>query len=109
MLTVLVAIVGDWSGDPDLARLWYLSLAFLLLGLAYEGWVAIRTGLGVSISTSRPHGILGRPAALQMVFTHQLARTLTLEVAADAPDAVENSWRSANARRACGRRARAWR
>ena len=50
VLTVLMAIIGDWSGDPDLARLWYLSLAVLLLGLAYEGWLMMRTGLGVSIS-----------------------------------------------------------
>ena len=89
VLTVLMAIVGDWTGDPDLARLWYLSLALLLLGLAYEGWVAMRTGLGVSISASRSHSILGRPAALQMIFTHRLARTLMLEIAADAPAAVE--------------------
>ncbi len=89
VLTVLMAIVGDWTGDPDLARLWYLALALLLLGLAYEGWVAMRTGLDVSISASRPHSILGRPAALQITFTHRLARTLTLEIAADTPASVE--------------------
>jgi uncharacterized protein (DUF58 family) len=89
VLTVLMAIVGDWSGDPDLARLWYLSLAVLLLGLAYEGWVTIRTGLGVAISAGKPRSILGRPAAVQLTFTHRLARMLTLEVATDAPAAVD--------------------
>ena len=88
-LTVLKAIVGDWSGDPDLARLWYLSLALLLLGLAYEGWLMMRTGLGVSISAAKPRSILGRPAVLQMTFTHRLARTLTLEIATDPPAAVD--------------------
>ncbi len=89
VLTVLMAIVGDWSGDPGLARLWYLSLAVLLLGLAYEGWLAMRTGLGVAITAAKPRAILGRPAALAMTFTHRLARTLTVEVAADSPTAVE--------------------
>jgi len=83
VLTVLIAIVGDWSGDPDLARLWYLPLALLLLGLAYEGWIMLRTGLGVAITASKPRSILGRPAALEMTFTHRLGRALTLEIAAD--------------------------
>jgi uncharacterized protein (DUF58 family) len=89
VLTVLIAIVGDWSGDPDLGRIWYLALAMLLLGLAYEGWLMMRTGLGVSISASKARAILGRPSTLQMTFTHRLARTLTLEVASDAPAAVD--------------------
>jgi uncharacterized protein (DUF58 family) len=89
VLTVLMAIVGDWSGDPDLARLWYLPLALLLLGLAYEGWVMLRTGLGVAITSAKPRSILGRPAALEMTFTHRLRRALTLEIAADSPASVE--------------------
>jgi uncharacterized protein (DUF58 family) len=89
VLTVLMAIIGDWSGDRDLARLWYFGLALLLLGLAYEGWVMLRTGLGVSLSSPKPRWILGRPATLQMTFTHRLARALTLEVATDPPAAVE--------------------
>ena len=89
VLTVLMAIMGDWSGDPDLARLWYFALAVLLLGLAYEGWVMLRTGLGVSLSSPKPRWILGRPAKLQMTFRHRLARELTLEIATDPPAAVE--------------------
>jgi len=42
--TVLMAIIGDWSGDPDLARWWYLPLALLPLGLAYEGWIMCGPG-----------------------------------------------------------------
>jgi hypothetical protein len=88
VLTVLMAIVGDWSGDPDLARLWYLSLALLLLGLAYEGWIMLRTGLGVAIKAAKPRSILGRPAALELAFTHRLRRALTLEIALDSPASV---------------------
>jgi uncharacterized protein (DUF58 family) len=89
VITVLMAIVGDWSGDPGLARLWYLSLALLLLGLAYEGWIMLRTGLGVTITTAKPRSILGRPAALEMTFTHRLRRALLLEIAPDSPPSVE--------------------
>jgi uncharacterized protein (DUF58 family) len=89
VLTVLMAIIGDWSGDPDLARLWYFALAVLLLGLAYEGWVMLRTSLGVSLSSPKPRWILGRPATLHMTFTHRLMRALTIEVAAEPPPAVE--------------------
>ena len=64
VLTVLMAIVGDWSGDPELARLWYLPLALLLLGLAYEGWTLLRTGLGVAITSAKPRSILVRRGSM---------------------------------------------
>jgi uncharacterized protein (DUF58 family) len=89
VLTVLMAIVGTWSGDPALARLWYLSLAVLLLGLAYEGWLMLRAGLDLSLSSPKPRWILGRAGTLQMTFTHRLARALILEVATDPPAAIE--------------------
>lgn len=89
VLTVLMAIVGDWSGDPSLARAWYFPLAILLLGLAYEGWLMLRTGLAVSLSSPKPRWILGRPGTLQMTLTHRLARAMTLEIATDPPAAVE--------------------
>ena len=89
VLAVLMAIIGDWSGDADLARVWYLALALLLLGLAYEGWVTLRAGLGVSLSSTKPRWTLGRAGDLQMKFTHRLARALTLEIATDPPAAVE--------------------
>jgi uncharacterized protein (DUF58 family) len=89
VLTVLMAIIGDWSGDPTLARLWYLSLAVLLLGLAYEGWLMMRTRLDVTLSSPKPRWTLGRQGTLQMTFTHHLGRALTVEVATDPPAAVE--------------------
>src|SRR5690349_17277928 len=89
VLAVLLAIIGDWSGDADLARVWYLALALLLLGLAYEGWVTLRAGLGISLSSTKPRWTLGRAGDLQMKFTHRLPRALTLEIAIDPPAAVE--------------------
>ena len=84
VLTVLIAIIGEWSGDPDLARLWYLSLAVLLLGLAYEGWLADAHGLGVSISAAKPRRC-SAACGLAADVTHRLARALTVEIAPDAP------------------------
>lgn len=89
VLTALIAIVGDWSGDGVPARLWLLPIALLLLGLAYEGWLVLRAGLEVSMCAPKARGVLGRPSVLQLTFTHRLARTLTLEIATDAPAAVE--------------------
>src|SRR6185369_15600140 len=89
VITVLMAIIGDWSGDPDLARWCHLPLALLLLGLAYDGWIMLRAGLGVAITSAKPGAILGRPAALEMTFTHRLRRLLTLQIAADSPPSVE--------------------
>jgi uncharacterized protein (DUF58 family) len=89
VLTVLMAIIGEWSGDASFGRLWYLALALLLLGLAYEGWLMMRTKVEVSLSSPKPRWILGRPGTLEMTFSHRLARALTLEIATDPPAAVD--------------------
>ena len=88
VLTALVAILGAWSGAEDLARLWLLPLALLLAGLAYEGWTVIRARPRVSIDAPA-QGVLGRPMALQLLFHHDLARDVDMEVAPAAPEAVE--------------------
>lgn len=88
VLTVLVAILGTWSGEADLQRLWLLPLALLLLGLAYEGMTVTRARANVTINASS-QGILGRPMSLQLLFRHELGRELELQVAPAAPEAVE--------------------
>ncbi len=60
LATVLLAILGDWSGEARLAGLWRLPAALLLLGLAYEGWYAGRIGLALQVRTPT-HWNLGRP------------------------------------------------
>ena len=80
LLTGLAAIGGDWSDDPSLARFWYAPGALLLLGLAYEAWVAAR---------SRPkhqmhfptQWFLARATALRLQISHELGRVLMFEVA----------------------------
>lgn len=88
VLTTLLAIVGAWSGDSLLAGAWRLPLAFLLLGLAYEGWVMTRAGLSLTIRSDR-RGVLGRAATLHFALTHKLRRDATVELAPEAPAAVE--------------------
>ena len=88
VLTVLVAILGAWSGEADLQRLWLLPLALLLLGLAYEGMMVTRARANVTIDASA-QGILGRPMSLQLLFRHALGRGVELQIAPAAPEAVE--------------------
>lgn len=88
VLTVLVAIVGAWSGDATLAGAWRLPLALLLLGLAYEGWMTIRANLTLRIADGQ-RGVLGRAASLRFTLAHQLGRNTTVELAPDAPAMLE--------------------
>src|SRR5688572_20735593 len=88
VLTALVAILGSWSGDSQLGKLWLLPLALLLLGLAYEAWITSRAQLGLRI-TSGEQGILGRTTTLQMQLHQGLGRSTDVQFAPAAPDAVE--------------------
>lgn len=86
--TVLVAILGAWSGDPTLAGLWRLPLGLLLLGLAYEGWMTTRADLRLDIDPSQ-NGVLGRRESLDLALRHELHRDTLVEIAPDAPSLVE--------------------
>jgi uncharacterized protein (DUF58 family) len=80
LLTGVVAIAGDWSGAFELARLWYLPAALLLLGLAYEGWTAMRAAPALQV-IAPPRWFLGRATAVEISIKHRLARTLIFELA----------------------------
>lgn len=88
VLTALIAILGSWSGDSQLAKLWLLPLALLLLGLAYEAWVISRAQVGLRI-TSAEQGILGRAMSLQLQLHQALGRVATIQLAPAAPHAIE--------------------
>jgi len=88
VLTALIAILGAWSGDPQLAGVWRLPLALLLLGLAYEGWLVTRLQPSLSVSAAE-RGILGRAMPLQLLLRQEWRRSATLELAPSAPAAVE--------------------
>lgn len=88
VLTTLIAIVGAWSGDPALAGAWRWPLALLLLGLAYEGWVLSRAHLTLALRVDEA-AVLGRVSLIHVNLTHSLNRDLSVELAPDAPAAVE--------------------
>jgi uncharacterized protein (DUF58 family) len=88
LCTALIAVLGDWSTQPAPAGAWLLPAALLLLGLAYESWVAARSGLKVDIDAP-DRFLLGRAGPVGFVCTLGRARTLTVEVAPGAPDYFE--------------------
>lgn len=88
-LTTLLAIIGGWSGNDTLAGLWRLPLALLLLGLAYEAWLATRAHLTMSIEGRSAQYALGRASSLRVTLSQQLARDVTIEIAPEAPPAVQ--------------------
>jgi len=84
VLTMLVAIASDWTDAPTLRNLWCLPAGLLLLGLAYERWLAKRADVRLSIA-SKPGVLLGKIAAVQWSWSHALARAVQIEFAPAAP------------------------
>jgi len=85
LFTALIAVLGDWSAQPALARLWLLPAALLMAGLAYESWIVSRSGLSLDVETPERF-LLGRTVPVSFVFVHRLHRTLAIEFAPSAPD-----------------------
>ena len=85
LLTIGIAIAGDWGSGQSLAGLWKLPAALLLLGLAYESWIVSRSRLAFELNAPE-RVFLGRGSAFRFVCSHALNRTLTVEVAAIAPE-----------------------
>lgn len=88
LVTVLLAIGGNWSGELWLERLWRLPAALLLLGLSYEAWRSARTGLQLQIRTAA-RWCLGRPTPLQLLLYGDTRQPLTLQLLPSAPAEVE--------------------
>jgi hypothetical protein len=75
LLTVAIAIAGDWSSGQSLAGLWKLPAVLLLSGLAYESWIVSRSRW--SFELQAPERVfLGRGSSFRFVGTHALNRTL---------------------------------
>jgi uncharacterized protein (DUF58 family) len=84
LLTALIAVLGDWSGQSLLASAWRLPAGLLLLGLAYESIVANAARVSLRI-TAADNWFLGRASHVQMQFTHELQRPVRIEFAPAAP------------------------
>ena len=90
LLTALLSISGDWAESPELAHLWRLPAALLLLGLGYELYLVQRAQLRLEIRT-RALWYLTRPTALLFEVSHRLARELQIEIAPQPPAGLECS------------------
>jgi uncharacterized protein (DUF58 family) len=85
LITALMAVLGDWSGEPALDGLWLLPAALLLLGLAYESWTVSHSGLSLEIEAPERF-FLGRSGTIRLVCAHRLNRTVIIELAPNAPE-----------------------
>jgi uncharacterized protein (DUF58 family) len=90
MLTAVIAIAGIWSGDRQVARLWRVPAAILLLGLACDGFAARRLTPGVRIATATP-AFLGRAQPGAVVFTNPGRRALSLEYGPATPAGLQGA------------------
>lgn len=88
LLAALIAILGDWSGSPDLAGLWKLPLALLLLGLAYEHWQVRRERWQVVIDCPA-RLLLGRASTVNFILSRSSRRSDVIEFIPDAPECFD--------------------
>lgn len=87
-LAMVLAIVGIWSSDRNLAHLWQIPLALLLAGLAFEGMLFRRLLPQVRLVTAT-RAFLGREQTGAFVFANHSARALELEYAPATPPGFE--------------------
>ena len=84
VLTVILAVLGEWNGGAALARLWALPAGLLLLGLAVEALRVRRVTLGLTVRAPA-HWPLARPQPVAFEFLQRGRHTLPIEVVLDAP------------------------
>ena len=56
-LSAVLAIVGVWSDEAAVARLWTIPAGLLLLGLALEGTLVRRQRIAVGIATATTNAV----------------------------------------------------
>jgi uncharacterized protein (DUF58 family) len=89
MLAAVLAVLGIWSDERELAHLWRVPVALLLAGVAIEGALARRLWPQVRLATPT-RAFLGRAHAGSFEFANGSARRLTLEYAPAMPAGVES-------------------
>jgi uncharacterized protein (DUF58 family) len=84
----VLAIVGVWSDQVSLARLWTIPAGLLLLGLALEGTLVRQQRITVRVATAA-RAFLGRQQQAAFEFANPGARGLKLEYAPALPEGFE--------------------
>ena len=85
-LTVLIAILGQWSADPGAHRLWLLPAALLMLGLAFEGLRQRRLAVE-AVGAAPARARLGRP--FELAVRWRSGRPALLRYMPDVPAGIE--------------------
>lgn len=86
-LIALLAIVGLWSEDATLARLWEIPGVLLLAGLTVEGILRLRSAVRLDVDLST-QAHLGRATPLEWRIA-SLRGPVTMEFARSAPAGVD--------------------
>jgi uncharacterized protein (DUF58 family) len=88
VLAAVLLIAGMWATDRAFSALWYWPAAFLLVGLAVEGWLARRTKVRAEIELP-PRALLGREQHGAYAFRNDSNRPITLQYATAIPSGFE--------------------
>src|SRR3977135_3681145 len=88
LLTAVLAIAGIWSSEPGFGGLWQMPAALLLLGLAFEGYIARRTTISAGVETAS-RAFLGREQPAAFAFRNESSRTVAVEYAPLMPEGIE--------------------
>jgi len=88
VLTVLLAIVGEWAPDGIAHSAWQLPAALLLLGLAYERFETARLGATLQVDAP-PRWHLARAQPVTLLLAHAGRRSRDFELAPAAPTGIE--------------------
>ena len=84
LLSTVLAIIGEWSGNTVLTHLWALPGGVLLLGLALEGLMVGNSSVRLTLRAPE-RWALGRRQPVKFAFWQDSRRTLSLEAALCAP------------------------
>ena len=86
-LTILLAIVGLWSQDETLGRLWRIPAALILLGLALESFLARSRRFSLRVEIPG-RAYLGRSVPARVVLENPERLPLATEFAVQGPGGV---------------------
>ncbi len=89
-LIVLLAIVGQWTSDDVLRRVWMLPAALVMLGLAFEGLRQRRVAIE-AVETQPARARLGR--ALEVAIRWRAERPAVWRFMPDVPAGLESQAR----------------
>jgi uncharacterized protein (DUF58 family) len=86
-LAFALGIVGTWTEDATVAQFWKFAATLILLGLAVEGFLVIRTRISLDVAVPE-RGYLGRTHRIAFVFQNPSRRAVAIEYAPAMPHGI---------------------